>query len=68
MIHQMTQVVISQKWVNQIPPKNDCPELDIFIPLCKFLAQNSKYPLLQKFANFLISGHPQWYGQKSQIG
>ena len=23
-----------------------------FTPLCKFLAQNSKYPLLQKFENF----------------
>ena len=24
----------------------------IFLHLCKFLAQNSKYPSLQKFANF----------------
>ena len=25
----------------------------IFTPVCKYLAQNSKYPLLQKLAKFL---------------
>ena len=32
--------------------KKGVSELHIFTPLCKFLTQNSKYPSLQKFANF----------------
>ena len=27
----------------------------MFTPFCKFMGQNSKYPLLQKFGNFLTS-------------
>ena len=47
---KITQLAISGKQVNQ---KKGSSELHIFTPLCKFLAQNSKYPLLQKFWNFL---------------
>ena len=32
--------------------KKTYSELYSFTPLCKFLTENSKYPLLQKFANF----------------
>ena len=37
---------------SQPKKKKSASELHIFTPFCKFLGQNSKYPLLQKRGNF----------------
>ena len=36
----------------QLKENKSASKLHIFTPFCKFLAQNSKYPLLQKFGQF----------------
>ena len=44
---------ISHKSETGQPKEKVCSGEHIFTPFCKFLTQNSKYPLLQKFGNFL---------------
>ena len=74
---KITQSAISLTLVNQKKEKKSSAELHIFTPLCKFLGQNSKYWVLQKFRTFLNLANwhlmaqqmaQGWHIQKSKIG